>query len=505
MDDRAAAPAHLPATTGSLRLRAAVLASDTIALALGWALAVAAIDTVLMSVTPGDAWAGLAASVGVGLLGLRATGAHERRIVRVRRRELAATSRAALAPAGLMVVLLPQDAVLTTLAVATAAGLGWALLLAASRAAVGEWIRGHRARGHLHAPVLVVGTGRARELADFLDSHPHLGFTVADTVEMIPDAADDAVRMLAGLARTTGASGVVVSDPGDPVVRPLLAALGQVGLHVHVATGVQGLELGSAVTSSLAGELFLDFGPRRTPAWERAAIRAVDVTVAALGLLLTLPVWLVVAVAIKLTDGGPMLFVQQRVGLGGRPFAMLKFRSMREGAQDMVLEAVGNGREGPLTKVADDPRITTVGRFIRATSLDELPQLVNVLRGEMSVVGPRPALPDEHEQFDDELRRRTLVRPGLTGLWQVEGRDLPSFDLYRRLDLLYVDNVSLRLHLSVLLRTVTALVGHTLRSLLGGSEATLAPATRGGGHDDLIEVPEAQPGGVRSREASAAE
>lgn len=470
-------PTPIARTGGSLKLRTAVLAADATALALGWVGVLVILGAPL---TDGEALRGLVVTLGVGMLGLRAMGAHQRRQARVRRRELLATTKASAAPAVLLLVLLPQDTITDTLALLVGAASLWALLLAASRAAIGEWIRGLRARGHLQARVLVVGTGRAREVTDFLESHPHLGYAVADTVELLPERIEDSLRLLGDLAADTGVSGIVITDPGDPVVQPLLPTLGRMGLHVHVASGVLGFELRTAVTSSMAGELFLDFSPHQVPEWESALVRAADVLLSLFVLTVSAPVWLVLAAAVKITDGGPVLYVQERIGRHEQPFPMLKFRSMRQGADAIDMSDRDNGREGPLTKVADDPRVTPVGRFIRATSLDELPQLLNVLRGDMSIVGPRPALASEHEQFDADLRRRTEVRPGLTGLWQVEGRDLPSFELYRRLDLVYVDNFSIGLYASILLRTVTALVGHTTRSLAMG-EATLAP--------DLVEEP----------------
>lgn len=476
---------------GSVRLRTVVITSDLATLGLGYGLLLALLDAVLVPVAPEAAWTGLLAVVGVGVLALHAVGAYERKVVRVRRREVAVTSKAAAAPAALLALLGPRASLLVALAVAASAWGVWCALLAATRAVVGEWIRGNRARGELTAPVLVIGTGRAREMADFLGDHPHLGFTVTDAVELLPGHPDESLKLIGELTRTTQATGVVISDPGDPVIHPLLPALSRAGLHVHVATGVQGLERATAVTSQLAGELFLDFAPRPPTPLRRAVIRALDVTASSIVLALTLPVALLAAAAIKLTDGGPVFFVQERVGQYERHFPMFKFRSMRVDADEIELEDQGgNGREGPLTKRSCDPRITPVGRFLRTTSLDELPQLLNVLRGEMSLVGPRPALPVEAEQFDAELRRRTEVRPGITGLWQVEGRDLPSFQLYRRLDLLWVDNYSVTLYLSVLLRTVTALLGQTTRSVLGGdSEAMLEPERRG---SDLLEFPSSE-------------
>jgi exopolysaccharide biosynthesis polyprenyl glycosylphosphotransferase len=185
-----------------------------------------------------------------------------------------------------------------------------------------------------------------------------------------------------------------------------------------------------------------------------------DRVVAALALLLLTPVLLAVAAAIKLTSPGPVLFHQERVGVNGQSFTMLKFRSMVVGA-DRNLESLRaeNISDGVLFKMREDPRVTRVGRVLRRLSIDELPQLLNVLGGSMSLVGPRPPLPAEVARYDAPVHRRLLVKPGLTGLWQVSGRsDLP-WDEAVRLDLRYVENWSLTMDLLILAKTVRAVLG----------------------------------------------
>jgi lipopolysaccharide/colanic/teichoic acid biosynthesis glycosyltransferase len=164
---------------------------------------------------------------------------------------------------------------------------------------------------------------------------------------------------------------------------------------------------------------------------------------------------LLCAAAVKLCDRGPVFFRQSRVGQGGTLFKVVKFRTMSVDAEErMQALTVANERRGPLFKMSADPRVTRIGHLLRESSLDELPQLFNVLRGEMSLVGPRPALPSEVVQFSAELRTRELVLPGITGLWQVEARDNPSFEAYRRLDLFYVENWSITLDLLIVLATI---------------------------------------------------
>jgi lipopolysaccharide/colanic/teichoic acid biosynthesis glycosyltransferase len=202
--------------------------------------------------------------------------------------------------------------------------------------------------------------------------------------------------------------------------------------------------------------------------------RAFDVGVASIVLLFAAPLLLVTALAIKLGDGGPILFRQDRVGRHGRLFTMLKFRSMVVDAELLLDDlADANARTGPLFKAADDPRVTRVGRVLRATSIDELPQLFNVLRGEMSLVGPRPALSSETVHFSEDLLRRHEVLPGITGLWQVEGRDDADFARYEENDLFYVDNWSVGLDLSIVVRTPAVVARRALRQLTRAGRASV--------------------------------
>jgi lipopolysaccharide/colanic/teichoic acid biosynthesis glycosyltransferase len=187
--------------------------------------------------------------------------------------------------------------------------------------------------------------------------------------------------------------------------------------------------------------------------------RAIDVVGGSVALLLASPIMLTVAVAVKLSSPGPTFFVQRRVGRDGRPFSMLKFRSMRQGShlrRDEHLHL--DISDGPVFKAKDDPRVTGVGRFIRRLSLDELPQLFNVLRGDMSLVGPRPCLPEEFLLYTDRERQRILVKPGLTCTWQVNGRSDVDFGTWIAMDLAYISTWSILLDLKLLLLTIPAVL-----------------------------------------------
>ena len=184
----------------------------------------------------------------------------------------------------------------------------------------------------------------------------------------------------------------------------------------------------------------------------------VDRLGASLLLLAMAPVLITLAIAVR-TDGGPIFYCQRRVGKHGKTFSMIKFRSMGLNADHRQAEfADRNQGSGPLFKLHQDPRVTRVGAFLRKYSLDELPQLLNVLSGSMSLVGPRPPLPDEVACYSRDAQRKLLVKPGLTGLWQVSGRSDLSWEESVRLDLRYVENWSLSLDLVILLRTMTAVV-----------------------------------------------
>lgn len=252
----------------------------------------------------------------------------------------------------------------------------------------------------------------------------------------------------------------------------------QVGLDIasppqppSVAAVETSFELeGHAVGGSGNGDRIVDLASLEAPdrvgrgllgasAFQRFVKRAIDVVGSALLLAVLLPVVVLSGAAIRLTSRGPVLYVQERIGRGGRPFRMLKFRSMRRDAHEIRGDVLHlNTATGPIFKVPRDPRITRVGRVIRKLSIDELPQLLNVLRGDMSLVGPRPPLPDEYATYGDRERARLAVTPGITGIWQVSGRSDLDFDTWVSMDLEYIEIWSLGLDLKLLARTVPAVL-----------------------------------------------
>ncbi|BBK76259.1 sugar transferase [Clostridium butyricum] len=188
--------------------------------------------------------------------------------------------------------------------------------------------------------------------------------------------------------------------------------------------------------------------------------RLMDIICSMSALIVLAPILIVVAILIKIESKGPVIFSQERVGINNKKFKMYKFRSMVVNAEDMKgkLEKQ-NERKGPMFKIKNDPRVTTIGRFIRKTSIDELPQLINILKGEMSIVGPRPSLPKEVIQFEPWMLERLKVKPGLTCYWQVQGRDHIEFEDWMRLDVKYVKDRNFLLDIKLIFKTFFVFLG----------------------------------------------
>jgi exopolysaccharide biosynthesis polyprenyl glycosylphosphotransferase len=344
----------------------------------------------------------------------------------------------------------------------------------------GVWravMRAARHDGRHVRPVLLLGANSdAQRLVRLYEDHPEYGFRVIGLLAGWEDAQRnhlgqmwmgtiDEVERIIDHHAVTGvviAAGAVDADTGESIVR----ALHRRGVHVHWSTGMSGVSNARVRALPLAREPIFYLEAHRRSTADVAGKRAFDLIGAVAGVVLLAPVLLLIAAIVKFGDGGPVFYRQARVGRNGKIFKVIKFRTMRVDA-DRQLEALAtlNERKGPLFKLERDPRVTRAGKFLRLSSLDELPQLFNVLRGEMSLVGPRPALPSEITQFDERLRGRDVVRPGITGLWQVEARDSPSFEAYRRLDLFYVENWSLWGDVAVLLDTVEHMVGRVYRAV----------------------------------------
>jgi exopolysaccharide biosynthesis polyprenyl glycosylphosphotransferase len=254
---------------------------------------------------------------------------------------------------------------------------------------------------------------------------------------------------------------LIVTDTGFNE-RELLELVEQAhrrGVKVRVAPTTTELLLQRAEFVPGQGAPLFELRPPALAGTDWLLKRGFDVVVASLTVLVGLPVWLAIAAAIKLTSAGPVFFRDERIGLGERPFGMIKFRTMYANAKERqaALETA-NEASGPLFKIKNDPRVTPVGRFLRRFSIDEMPQMLNVLSGEMSLVGPRPLPIRDYEQLEAWHRKRYSVLPGMTGLWQVSGRIDLSFDDLVRLDFYYLENWSIWLDISILARTLPAVL-----------------------------------------------
>ena len=336
-------------------------------------------------------------------------------------------------------------------------------------------VRGLAARGVLAVPTLVVGTNdEARTIARILSREPALGRQVVGFVATAPTPVTTldgqpvvgAIHEIPTLVTSTSAAAVVIAGTsiGPDALLELDRVLQPLPVDVTISPGLPHVAATRISVNPLDGLALLSLEKTKFSAGQAALKRTFDVVGAAVLLVVAVPVLAAVALAVRLFTGSPVLYRQVRVGEAGKPFLMYKFRTMVVDAHDRRAELIDlNEADGVLFKVRDDPRVTGVGAILRRWGLDELPQLINVIKGEMSLVGPRPALPDETERYDDRQRERLRVRPGLTGLWQVKGRHELTFDDYVRYDLFYIENWSLGFDLYVILRTLPALFSRGAR------------------------------------------
>jgi len=323
-----------------------------------------------------------------------------------------------------------------------------------------------RSAGRMVRSVVVAGANpEGRDIAAMLQAESWLGYEVIGFVDDNTSNKEPVpgLPLLGGVAELPGIlseypnASVIVAASGveSAVTNRLARDLLDQGVHVELSSTLRDISSQRLTVRPLGRFPVVYVEPVTRGGWRAAAKRSFDLVIAAVAVVLTAPIWIVAAIAIKLDSKGPVLFRQVRVGQDSAPFSVLKMRTMVADAEDRLSDLLEqNEADGPLFKMSDDPRITRVGRFLRATSIDELPQLWNVLRGDMSLVGPRPALPHETEEWDALLSQRLRVKPGITGMWQVNGRSDTSFEDYTRLDLYYVDNWSLATDLAILAKTI---------------------------------------------------
>jgi len=326
-----------------------------------------------------------------------------------------------------------------------------------------------RRRGHRLRPLIIVGdNAEARELRRMFDQDPTLGYRFVGYVNVErsvrharPDEVLGHVDDVLDIVRRSDVSSVMIAASAIDVnmTNPLIRELLKAGVHTELSPTLPDVAVERLTVRPLGRFPVMYLEPFHQSGWRSGAKRLFDLMGSFVGLVvLALPL-LVVSLLIKADSRGPVFYRQRRVGKNGRLFDVVKFRTMVPNAHAMRHQLLSeNEADGPLFKIKNDPRVTRVGRFLRKTSIDELPQLWNVLRGEMSLVGPRPALPDEAALWAPELRDRLRVQPGITGMWQVSGRSNTSFDEYSRLDLYYVDNWSLIADLSIMAKTLPSVL-----------------------------------------------
>jgi exopolysaccharide biosynthesis polyprenyl glycosylphosphotransferase len=325
-----------------------------------------------------------------------------------------------------------------------------------------------RRTGRINRRVVIVGTdAHAIGLLHTLQRNPDLGYHVvgfvgdADLGERggvsVLGTYDDLEQIIAD----TNSVGVMVSlsSVTDTLVNTMTRRLTDGGYHVALSSSLRDIDVTRIRPQHLGGRTLIYVEPIIRNGWRAAAKRVFDIAIAVVALVVTIPVVAIAAIANRLTSRGPVFFKQIRVGLDGREFEIIKLRTMVVDAEAQKAELMAqNESDGALFKMRNDPRVTPIGRYLRKLSLDELPQFWNVLRGEMSVVGPRPALPSEVEMWPADAHERLRVLPGITGMWQVSGRSDTSFDEYKRLDMYYVDNWSLVHDVLIVAKTFGAVV-----------------------------------------------
>jgi exopolysaccharide biosynthesis polyprenyl glycosylphosphotransferase len=341
-----------------------------------------------------------------------------------------------------------------------------------SRFALRKRLHRQRTAGLCMSTVVAVGHEAAvAELISELRREPYHGLevvaaclaggTAATEVAGVPVVGD--LGDTADVVRRCGAETVAVlscPEMNGTQLRQLAWELEKTGTDLCVAPALLDVAGPRTTVRPTAGLTLLHVDHPQLSGPRQVLKDLFDRGAAALALLLLAPLMIAIALAVKFSDTGPALFTQTRVGKDGRVFKIYKFRTMVVDAEKRLAELrAQNEHDGVLFKMRRDPRITAVGAHLRKWSLDELPQLFNVLLGEMSLVGPRPALPDETARYADHVRRRLVVKPGLTGLWQVSGRSDLSWDESVRLDLRYVENWSLALDLQILWKTVAVILG----------------------------------------------
>jgi len=348
--------------------------------------------------------------------------------------------------------------------VVSSAGALNVLLLVGWRYAKRQYVLHRAARGKGLSRILIIGAGQlGQAFASWIESNRHLGYTFCGFVDPHPNGDKrvlGSLRDLRAVALVQFADELFIAPPADaPMVKEAFLEARRLRLPLHVLPDLYDGLAWRAPLHYVGGFPALNLHGEPIPAFGLATKRAMDILVSSLGLALCSPLLALAALWIRFDSPGPVIYSALRVGKKGRKFRCYKLRTMvaSADAQKESLRA-SNERHGPFFKMKDDPRVTGSGKWLRRFSVDELPQLANVLLGDMSLVGPRPHPLDDYERYTIEHLRRLDVKPGITGLWQVKARYDPSFDATMTLDLDYIENWSLRMDIGILLKTIPAVL-----------------------------------------------
>jgi exopolysaccharide biosynthesis polyprenyl glycosylphosphotransferase len=347
-----------------------------------------------------------------------------------------------------------------------------ALLISFERAVMVLFFRYIRKKGFNYKGILVIGTGeRAQQFINVVHRHEEWGMRVLGLVDEDVSKIGSVVCGHKVLGTFKDVPEIVHNNVVDEVVfvvpRSWLKRIEEVmyfceaeGIKVNVAVDYFAPKFSRAKQTDLNGFPLLTFESTPDKLWQLLFKRLFDVVSSGIALILLSPFFAALSVIIKATSPGPVFFRQKRSGLNGRTFTLYKFRTMDKDAEDRLEQLIiHNEMNGPVFKMENDPRLTKIGKFLRKTSIDELPQLWNVFKGNMSLVGPRPPIPKEVQSYDSWQRRRLSMRPGITCIWQAEGRNrIVDFNEWAKLDLEYIDNWSLGLDFKILLKTIPAVL-----------------------------------------------
>lgn len=328
-----------------------------------------------------------------------------------------------------------------------------------------------RKKGYNYRRLIVVGTGRrASQFISKVRNHPEWGLKIVGLIDYDEGLNGKEFEGSKVIGTLDDLPNILHDHSIDEVVfivpRAKLDSIQNSiyvceieGVRATIAADLFELKIARARQTDLEGMPLVTFETTVAEEWELFIKRAFDISASVLGIIVLSPIFLLTAILIKLSSPGPIFYVNKRIGLNGRKFVFYKFRSMYKGAHIKLSELMGkNEMKGPIFKIKNDPRITPLGKLMRKLSIDELPQLFNVLIGEMSLVGPRPPIPQEVARYEPWQRRRLSMRPGITCIWQVSGRSTIGFEEWMKMDLEYIDNWSLWLDVKILLKTIPAVM-----------------------------------------------